>query len=139
MWLIMRRFAVISGAVAATLALAGCATPGGGTTALAGTQWQIVRVDGAASAAPDKARIAFDAERISANVGCNGMGGAYRLEAGRVIAGPLIATQMFCDGPVWQQEQAVSALLAGAPAFERNGSELRLKSAGHAIEARRLP
>ncbi|WP_225205768.1 META domain-containing protein [Novosphingobium huizhouense] len=124
--------------MAGVLALAACAGAGAAHAPLAGTQWQIVRVDGAASAAPDKARIAFDAARISANVGCNGMGGDYRVEGGRVIAGPLIATQMFCDGPVWDQEQAVSALLAGAPAFERSGRALRLKSAGHEVEARRL-
>lgn len=138
MLLNMLRLSSLIGSLAGALALGSCATPGSGHAPLAGTQWQIVKVDGTASAAPEKARIAFDAERISANVGCNGMGGDYRVEGGRVIAGPLIATQMFCEGPVWQQEQAVSALLAGAPSFERRGADLRLKSAGHEVEARRL-
>ena len=138
MSLIMRGFASLFGGLVSVLALQSCTTPAGAPGPLAGTQWQILRVDGVPSAAPDKARLAFDAERISANVGCNGMGGSYRLDGGRVITGPLIATQMFCDGAVWDQEQAVSALLAGAPSFEQRGADLRLKSAGHEVEARRL-
>lgn len=121
-------------AVPVALLLAGCAaapSPGAG---LAGTQWTIVRVDGAAPVVPQKARLGFADDRLSASVGCNGIGGDYRVAGGRLIAGPLMATRMFCDGPVWQQEEAVNALLAAAPEIQHAGRSLRLVSGGHALE-----
>lgn len=84
---------------------------------------------------PDRARMGFEESRLSASVGCNGMGGDYRIEGGRLVTGPLIGTRMFCEGPVWQQEQAVNALLAGAPEVTRVGDNLRLASGGHTLEA----
>lgn len=133
----MKRFLLLS--VVASVVVGGCTTPGTAGTQLAGTQWAIVRIDGQLLASPDRARLSFDDKRLSANVGCNGMGGDYRVEGGRIIAGPMMATRMFCEGPVWQQEQAVNALLSGAPEMEREGGTLRLKSGGHMIEAQRLP
>lgn len=114
--------------------LSGCSGVHNNGLALAGTQWQITRIDGKAPVA-DKARITFESDRIGANVGCNGMGGEYRIEGDRLVAGPLIATRMFCEGPVWGQEEAVGALLAGAPRVARSGDTLRLDSSGHSLEA----
>ncbi|MCW1382459.1 META domain-containing protein [Novosphingobium sp. KCTC 2891] len=128
--------------VVLTAALAGCTTAPGGAApslSLAGTHWTVTAIDGQPAAAPDRARLGFEDARLSANVGCNGMGGGYRIEGGRIVAGPLMATRMFCEGPVWQQEQAVNALLAGAPEVEQHGDVLRLRSGGHSLEARRLP
>lgn len=93
-----------------------------------------MRIDGAAPAAPQKASMRFDAERLGANVGCNSIGGEYRVQEGRLLAGPLMATRMFCEGPVWQQEEAVNALLSAAPTLQRSGSTMRLVSGGHALD-----
>lgn len=117
--------------------LAACATPAGSGFALPGTQWTITAIDGQAPVAPDKARMHFDKDSLGAHVGCNGIGGAYRIDGSRLIAGPLIATQMFCDGPVWKQEEALNALLSAAPVIDRNGDVLRLSSAGHSAEMKR--
>ena len=117
-----------------TALLAGCATAPSGSAGLAGTNWIITRVDGAAPVAPGRASLKFEDERLSANVGCNGIGGDYRVEGNRLIAGPLMATRMFCEGPVWQQEEAVNALLSAAPEMRRSGSTLRLVSGGHALD-----
>ncbi|MBB4612008.1 META domain-containing protein [Novosphingobium taihuense] len=117
-----------------TALLAGCATAPTESAGLAGTRWIITRVDGAAPAAPSRASLKFEDERLSANVGCNGIGGDYRVEGNRLIAGPLMATRMFCEGPVWQQEEAVNALLSAAPEMRRSGSTLRLVSGGHALD-----
>ncbi len=76
----------------------------------------------------------FDDTRLGANVGCNGIGGDYRVEGERLVAGPLMATRMFCEGPVWQQEEAVNALLSAAPEIQRSGSAMRLVSGGHALD-----
>lgn len=76
----------------------------------------------------------FDDDRMGASVGCNSIGGDYRVEGNRLVAGPLMATRMFCQGAVWQQEEAVNALLSAAPQLQRSGDALRLTSGGHAIE-----
>lgn len=119
--------------VSATL-LGSCATAPSATSALSDTRWKIMRIDGAAPVMPDEASIRFDQNRLGANVGCNGIGGEYRIEGNRLIAGPLMATRMFCEGPVWQQEEAVNALLSAAPELLRSGKTLRLTSGGHTLE-----
>ncbi|CAM4089737.1 DUF306 domain-containing protein [Novosphingobium lubricantis] len=117
--------------------LGGCATAPGGTEGLAGSRWTIVRIDGAAPVAPERAMMRFDDDRLSASVGCNGIGGPYHVDNGRMIAGPLMATRMFCEGPVWQQEEAVNALLSAAPEIRRSGNALQLVSGGHTLELAR--
>lgn len=121
-------------AVLPVLFLAGCAAAPAGSAGLAGTQWAIVKVDGAAPVVPQKAALRFEDERLSANVGCNGIGGDYRVDSSRLVAGPLMATRMFCEGPVWQQEEAVNALLSAAPEIQRSGNSMRLTSGGHSLE-----
>jgi len=120
-------------AVSAAL-LGSCATAPSATTALSDTRWTITRIDGAAPVMPEKATMRFDQDRLATNVGCNGIGGEYRIEGSRLIAGPLMATRMFCEGPVWQQEEAVNALLSAAPELLRSGKTLRLTSGGHTLE-----
>lgn len=114
--------------------LGSCATAPSATSALSDTRWKIMRIDGAAPVMPDKASMRFDQNRLGANVGCNGIGGEYRIDGNRLIAGPLMATRMFCEGPVWQQEEAVNALLSAAPELLRSGKTLRLTSGGHTLE-----
>ncbi len=119
---------------AATLALlSACAAPAaGGGASLTDSHWRFTAVDGAAMAG-DKATLSFSSGRISANVGCNGMSGPWRIESGRLIAGPLISTQMWCEGKM-EQERAVSALLSSGPELTVTGDRMTLKSGAHAAE-----
>jgi heat shock protein HslJ len=128
----MRKLLALS--IVSAAMLGSCATAPSGTSGLSGTRWTIMRIDGAAPALPAKATMQFDQDRLGANVGCNGIGGEYRVEGKRLIAGPLMATRMFCEGPVWQQEEAVNALLSAAPEVLRIGNTLRLTSGGHTLE-----
>ncbi|HQS70240.1 MAG: hypothetical protein B7Y36_10585 [Novosphingobium sp. 28-62-57] len=120
--------------LASAALLGGCATAPTSSAGLAETRWKIVRIDGAPPVSLDKATMQFDELRLGANVGCNGIGGEYRVDGGRLVAGPLMATRMFCEGPVWQQEEAVNALLSAAPEIQRSGSAMRLVSGGHALD-----
>lgn len=118
-----------------TVALLGsCATAPSKSTALSDTRWTIMRIDGAAPVVPEKAVMQFEQGRLGASVGCNAIGGEYRVEGNRLIAGPLMATRMFCEGPVWQQEEAVNALLSAAPEIQRSNKTLRLTSGGHTLD-----
>jgi len=116
--------------------LAGCAASSKGQTKLANSSWRFVSIDGAAPVS-DKAKLRFEDDRIGATVGCNGMGGPWRVERGRLIAGPLAQTQMYCEGAIWSQEKAIGALLAGAPEVEVKTDRLVLKSSGHTAELAR--
>lgn len=128
----MRKAALLS--IAAAALLGGCATAPSGGASLADTRWTILRIDGTAPVMPDKATMRFEDDRLGANVGCNGIGGDYRVEGSRLIAGPLMATRMFCEGPVWKQEEAVNALLSAAPELLRSGKTMRLTSGGHTLD-----
>mgnify|MGYP001070010349 FL=1 len=124
-------------ALAAALATSGCvaqASPGHGLT---GSEWRFLSIDGEAPVS-DRAALSFEKERIGANVGCNGMGGPWRIEGGRLVAGPLAQTQMYCEGPVWPQEQATSALLVAAPEVSLSGDRMVLRSRGHFAELERV-
>jgi heat shock protein HslJ len=108
--------------IAAAATLAGCAHDG--TTAaadamppptLAGTQWTIASINGAAPGAQRKAEIRFSEDRISGNAGCNSFGGGYAIADGVLTATHLISTKMACPGPGMEQERAVFDIL-GKPA-----------------------
>ncbi len=122
--------------VSLTAALPGCtATAAGSGAAMVGTRWRLTAIDGLAPERPHTAHLTFEQARFSASAGCNTIGGKYRLEGGRLIAGSIMATQMLCDDQVRSQELAVNALLAGAPEIARQGPRMRLESAGHSLEA----
>jgi heat shock protein HslJ len=112
------------------LALSSCAVKAAPEHSLTDTSWRFVKID-EIKAAADTAMLEFRSGSISANVGCNGMGGPWRIEERRLIAGPLVQTEMYCAGPVWTQEEAVSALLAAAPEIKQDGNQLTLHSSGH--------
>ena len=90
------------------------------------------------STAGGNGTMSFDGSAMSAGAGCNRMGGPYRVEDGRLIAGPLHQTEMYCEGDVMGHEQALSALLAGAPRLTVAANRLSLVSQGHKAEFQRL-
>jgi heat shock protein HslJ len=128
----------MSCALIGLILLAGCATGHSRSTdasaALAGTRWTITSIDGQPPVAPDRARLVFEGARVSANVGCNGMGAEYRVEGGRLVVGPVVSTMMYCEG-LMDQERAVSTLMAAAPEISRQGNALGLVSGGHSLRA----
>ncbi|MEO0031970.1 MAG: hypothetical protein RIS94_1728 [Pseudomonadota bacterium] len=116
-------------------ALTACATPASHGGGLAHTRWQIVSIDGQPASAPGRARLAFDDARLFASAGCNGLGSDYRIDGDRLIVGPVISTQMYCEG-LMDQERALATLFASAPQITRNAGNLRIASAGHTLEAK---
>lgn len=104
---------------------------------LSETSWRFVTIDGK-PAASDMAKLEFHGDTLSANVGCNGMGGPWRIEGQRLVAGPLTQTEMYCQGMVWAQERAVGTLLSAAPRLGLDSDRLTLRSSGHAAELKRI-
>lgn len=105
---------------------------------LAGSQWTLEQIDGDAPSLPAGARLSFERERLAASAGCNSIGGPWRVDGLRLIAGPLVQTEMYCDGPVWKQERALSALLSAGPVITRKGNVLTLVSSGHRARLARV-
>lgn len=137
---------MIRTALLATAALSLAATAGAGVpkpAALTNTNWKIVRIDGKAPASP-KAQLRFLPERISATVGCNGLGGTWRIRQGKLVGGPFVSTMMYCqsldgDDSLMKQERALSDLLSGTPSIDLTGRKLTLRSLGHSVELVRAP
>lgn len=116
--------------------LAACATIAGASPDLSGTKWSFTAIDGARPVSA-KASLNFETDRLGANVGCNGMGGEWRMEQDRLIAEQLIGTQMYCEG-LMEQESAVAALLGGKPRVTLTDDRLVLRSAKHSAELQRV-
>lgn len=123
--------------LAAALSVAASATAGVPRPAvLTNTNWKIARIDGKAPASP-RAALRFLPGRISATAGCNGLGGDWRIEDGKLVGGPFVSTMMYCEG-LMDQERALSDLLAGTPTLDLKGNRLVLRSLGHSAELVRV-
>ena len=116
--------------------VAACTSAAESRSGLAHSAWQFTSIDGNVPVST-AARLDFRRADLSASAGCNAMVGAWRIASGRLIAGPLVQTEMFCAGPVWSQERSLSALLAAAPNISVEGERMVLKSGGHTAELRK--
>lgn len=123
--------------LAALPLLAACATLGNAPPPLVPSQWEFVSIDGKAPISR-KARLTIEPGRIGANVGCNGMGGTLQVEPERLITGAMMATMMYCEG-LMEQEDAVSGLLGGSPQYRYEGDRLTLTAGLHNAELKRIP
>ena len=114
----------------ALLVLAACA---GGSPATIKGQWELVSHGSASSqtpAAPDvETSIEFLDGKLSGNVGCNGFGGDYTVNGDTITFKSVMATLMFCEGPVGEQETATLSVLYESAAFVLDGNTLTLTSA----------
>ncbi len=89
---------------------------GGGVlppTELAGTSWTFVSIGGVPVAGERPTSLQFEGERLSGSAGCNRFSGSYKVEAGTLTVGPLMATKMACPGAGMAQESAFFALMRG--------------------------
>lgn len=122
---------------AAALSLSACAHASVPRhAALHDTNWKIVRIDGK-SPASSRAAIRFTRDRLNATVGCNGQGGTWVIEQGKLVGGPYMSTMMFCEG-LMEQERALADLLGAKPSIDVTRGTLTLRSKEHVIEARRV-
>lgn len=96
------------------------------------TKWTFVSIDGKAPVS-DKAELSIYRDRIGATVGCNGMGGDLEVVPGRLKVGPVVSTQMYCEG-LMEQERAVAELLGASPAFFIEGNRMAIHSDKHIAE-----
>ena len=116
--------------------LASCSTAGDASPQLADSKWSFTAIDGQPPVS-SRAVLTIAAERIGANLGCNGLGGELKIGADKLVIKGLISTMMYCDG-VMEQERAVSALLGASPQYRLTGDRLTLTAPGHSAELVRV-
>ena len=111
------------------LMLTACA--GGSSASVEGT-WKLVSYGPAneqTAAMPDvDTTIEFKDGQVSANVGCNGIGGEYVVDGSNVSFNNMISTMMFCEGQVGEQEMALVGIMSGSTTFELTGTTLTITS-----------
>lgn len=129
----MRRLGLL---LSLPLLIAGCSERGD-RSHLAETSWRFERIDGQQPKSAD-AELSFDRGKIGVQVGCNHLGGPWRVDKNRLFAGPLAQTEMDCSDPAWNQGSAVSALLVAIPRMSVEGDRMTLQSSGHTAELVRV-
>ena len=99
---------------------------------LSGTDWQLVKVNGAKIAA-SKAVIRFDEEksRVSGNGGCNAFGGTLTENGANITITQVISTKMACQQGA-DTENKFFRNLAAVTKYKLTGGKLKLY-AGSAV------
>lgn len=92
---------------------------------LAGTRWVALAIDGAPIAGPRRPELAFLPEdRIAGNGGCNRLFGVYEAKSGFIDVRGLGRTEMACEPPVMNREEAFLEILRRAARYERSDDRL---------------
>jgi heat shock protein HslJ len=73
-------------------------------------------------------RLTFDDGAVGASLGCNHLGGTYRLDGDVLVVDELSTTDMGCDPPRHDQDQWFADLLASRPTVALAGDTLTLSS-----------
>jgi heat shock protein HslJ len=118
--------------------LTACAVKPTASHQLAESEWEFVSIDDERPVS-NAGSLRFTDGKLVASIGCNNMGGNWRIENGRLIAGPMEMTEMGCiEANLFSQERALTSLLAAAPELELKDGRLVLQSRGHNAELRRI-
>ena len=66
--------------------------------------------------------------QVHGNVGCNGFGGDYEVDGDTINFGPIVATLMFCEGPVGEQETVLLRVFQETTSYGIDGDTLTITS-----------
>src|SRR5262245_49784100 len=118
----------------------GAAPAGSGSSPTAaqlnGNTYRSTSVQGQALVADTSLTLHFEANRISANAGCNQMNGGYTIDEGVLRVGNMAQTLMACPDDLQKQDDWVAALLTSNPAISLAGDTLTLSGNGVTITAK---
>ena len=104
--------------------------------ALAGTNWRVAAINGRPTPPAGAFFMNFEAERIGAKFGCNGLGAGYSQTSDMITPGAVMATRMAC--PDMSLETQGSAILAQPMRMTWSGGDrLTLSNNAGSIELMR--
>jgi heat shock protein HslJ len=102
---------------------------------LGGTNWRVTAINGRPTP-PGDFTMRFEANRLSARLGCNSLGAGYAVAGTTLTAGALLATRMAC--PDMSFENAGAAVLARPVTLAEQGPRLTLSNSAGSIELLRV-
>ncbi len=120
----------------AAVLLAGCTAvvPAGPAASLRNTSWVVAEINGEPTIPDFQPTIAFGADEVSGNGGCNGFGGTYTLNGTAISFGDLFQTQMLCtDNGRDQQELGFHAALGTVASVRFAGETVELLDGDGAV------
>jgi heat shock protein HslJ len=112
--------------------IAAACSSGDGDALPTDNAWQVTGIvgsDGTPAAPVDAAAptLSLIDGAVAGNASCNQYSGTYEIDGSSITFGPMISTQMFCDG-LMDQEIAYLAALGTVDTWSIDGDELQLKS-----------
>ena len=93
---------------------------------LDGREFVSSEVEGYDLVAGSEIRLTFDGGEIGIQAGCNSMGGAYTVDDGVLVAGPLFMTEMACEEPLMDQDMWMAEFLDAGATIALDGDTLTL-------------
>ena len=101
-------------------------------------KWKLTALGPADSpqpaAADIEATLTFgDDGNLSGNVGCNGFGGGYTVEGGKIVLESLAATMMACAEPQMTQEITTLRILTDSVDYKIEGNTLTISNNGEVL------
>lgn len=123
-----------------------CAQTGGnkGPTlaTMSGTNWTVLTMAGIAAITADRSTLRFMSDKEVAGFGgCNNFNGPVRMEAGKLMFGPIVSTKRACVGPTQEQETLFFKHLNDVRSARMLGEDLVLTNANGdtLLRLRKLP
>lgn len=121
---------------AAAVLLTGCTAvvPAGPAVSLKDTSWVVAEINGEPTLADFQPTMAFGADDVSGNGGCNQYGGQYTLKGTEISFGELMQTAMLCtDNGRDQQEIAFHQALGTVVSVRFTGETVELLDGDGAV------
>lgn len=104
--------------------------------ALAGTNWRVAAINGRPTAAAGQFFMNFEAARIGAKFGCNGLGTNYSQAGNTITSGPVMATRMACPDMSFET-QGSAILVRPMRMLWSGGDRLTLSNSAGSIDLMR--
>ena len=125
----MTRLARLLAPVAAAIVVA-CSTPAAPSATpspatLDGHTYLSTQLEGRVLVPGTQVRLTFGDGQLSAQAGCNTIGGTYTIDGDRIRTGQLSMTEMGCDGPRQAQDEWLAGFLGDAR-FSLTGDTLTM-------------
>lgn len=115
-------------AAASVFLIVACSAGGGasnGPASLDGRTFLSTAIDGASLVPDSQVRLSFADGNLSANAGCNHLGGTYAIDGNRIRTAQTSTTEMGCEEPLMRQDQWLAAFLTDVT-FSLDGDTLIL-------------
>ncbi len=100
-------------------------------------QYQLVEIKNSSALTETNYTLKIETNQISGRV-CNSFSGQAKVEAGKLIVGPLASTKMACQGEAGRVESIVFKVINNSPDFQYQAGKLTLSNSDATLIFERL-